>query len=63
MTNTNWQEFFEKLGTLLNEYHLMMGTFRLGVSINKRIQLVKFISNGEEISPEYYIPDDIKKEE
>jgi len=55
-TKTDWQEFFEALGGLLNRHHFMISEFTIGRAIDKRIKLVSFTSNGKSVIPNYHIP-------
>lgn len=54
-----WQEFFNEFGVLLNKYNFLISEFTLGVSIDNRIKLVSFKSDGKKVYPEYSIPKDI----
>lgn len=54
-----WQEFFEKFGKLLNEYNFMISEFTLGKSVDSRIKLYGFRSDGKRVYPVYEIPEDL----
>ena len=56
----NWHKFFEELGTSLNKYNFMISEFVLGVTVDNRIRVVSFNSDGRKIYPVYSIPEDVK---
>jgi len=56
----NWHKFFEELGSSLNKYNFMISEFVLGVSVDNRIRVVSFNSDGKKVYPVYSIPEDVQ---